>query len=193
MSTLGDLFARHGSDKYLHGYDRLYEQIIHPSTATLLEVGVGTRNPDGVDHTVHEWFPDDYQPGGSLRAWADYLPHATITGIDIEPDCVFTDGRITGLLCDSTNRDQVDETFSATPQFEVIIDDGDHTEWAQLRTLRSLWSHLARGGLYVIEDIATITIPHIVDIVGFDAWRTATMMPSQSCPLGFMVVAIEDA
>ena len=78
--TLGALFQRHGSDKYLHGYDRLYERIIKADTGSLLEVGIGTRNPDGVDHTVHEWFPADYQPGGSLRAWADWLPGAAVTG-----------------------------------------------------------------------------------------------------------------
>lgn len=191
MSTLGDLFAHYGSDKYLHGYDRLYERILKRDTGSLLEVGIGTRNPDGVDHTVHDWFPADYTPGGSLRAFADYLPGAYITGLDIEPDCVFAEGRITGLLCDSTSWGSVVETLGAAMYFDVIIDDGEHTEWAQLRTLRNLWPHLAPGGTYVIEDATTITVPHIVDIVGFDAWRTARMMPSQSCPLGFIAVAIE--
>ena len=191
MTVLGDLFARHGSDKYLHGYDKLYRKVIPADVSSLLEVGVGTRNPDGVDHTVHEWFPADYTPGGSLRAFAEWLPGIAITGIDIEPDCAFTDGTITSMVCDSTNWTQVNETLGDATQFDVIIDDGDHTEWAQLRTLRNLWPHLTPGGVYVIEDITTITIPHIVDLVGFEAWRTARMMPSQSCPLGFMAIAIE--
>ena len=193
MSVLGDLFARYGSDKYLHGYDGLYERIIKRDTASLLEVGIGTRNPDGVDHTVHEWFPEDYQPGGSLRAFADYLPGADIVGLDIEPDCVFTDGRITGLMCDSTNRERVDEILGEATTFDVIIDDGDHSEWAQLRTLRNLWPYLSQGGVYIIEDVAAITIPHVVDIVGFESWRTADIVPSQSCPVGFIAVAIWSA
>ena len=194
MSTLRKLFSHYGSDKHLHGYDRLYRQILTPGSVTsLLEVGVGTRNPDGIDHTVHEWFPDDYKPGGSLRAFADYLPDAAITGIDIEEDCVFTDGRIITMLCDSTNAEQVNETLGGTTQFDVIIDDGDHTEWAQLRTLRNLWPHLAPGGVYIIEDIATITVPHIIDVIGFEAWRTAVIMPSLSCPLGFLIVAVQQA
>ena len=188
--TLGALFQRHGSDKYLHGYDRLYERIIKADTGSLLEVGIGTRNPDGVDHTVHEWFPADYRPGGSLRAWADWLPGAAVTGIDIEPDCVFTEGRVTGLLCDSTNLESVTETFDAATLFDVVIDDGDHTAWAQLRTLRNLWPLVAPGGVYVIEDVATLIAPLVVDVVGFDAWRTADIVTSLSCPLGFIAVAM---
>jgi hypothetical protein len=37
--------------------------------------------------------------------------------------------------------------------FDIIIDDGLHTDTAQLQTLTNLWPLLKEGGIYVIEDI----------------------------------------
>lgn len=82
-------FEHHGTDKHLHGWHDLYQQILpwRGDVERVLEVGIGTLNPDAVSTTVG-YFPDDYEPGASLRAWADWFPNAHITGMDNQQDAV---------------------------------------------------------------------------------------------------------
>lgn len=184
--TLEELFNTHLTDKGTHGYHTFYEQLIsNPATiTTVLEVGIGTCNPDAVSTTVG-WFPDHYRPGASLRAWADYFPNAHIWGIDPQPDCMFDDDpRITTILGSSTSP-------LADLEFDVIIDDGDHSPASQLATLANLWPHVKPGGLYVIEDVYSVNIYDVADIVGLSNWCNTQLRPSQSWK--FVAIAIRKA
>jgi hypothetical protein len=49
------------------------------------------------------YMPDSYMPGASLRAWRDFFRNGSVHGIDVQPDCLFSEERITTHLCDSTN------------------------------------------------------------------------------------------
>ena len=156
-STTGDLvqlFTKYGTDKLINRYAPLYHAILHnrrDGIRSLLEVGIGTMLP-GVHSSMVGYAQDGYAPGGSLRAWRDYLPNATITGIDVQPDTQVTEDRIETLLCDSTNESQARNVLGER-RFDVIIDDGSHIDTNQLLTLRHLYPRLNPGGVYVIEDI----------------------------------------
>jgi hypothetical protein len=133
--TLAELAARHGTDKLLHGYCTPYEQHLGPfrdRPFRLLEIGV--------------------ERGASLRAWADYFPHATIIGVDIDPaDTVNTD-RVSTVVAD-INR------YQPGGPVDVVIDDGSHAAVDICAAHQLLWPHINPGGWYVIEDLSTQFFP----------------------------------
>lgn len=156
MDTLHDIIEHYGSDKNLSRYTPVYEVLFHSIRMVpirLLEIGIGTLLPDipstFIGNPRH--YPD-YKPGGSLRAWRDFFPKATVYGGDIADDCMFSEERITTLKFDSTSSEECDRALGGLT-FNVIVDDGLHTKEAQVATLKNLWPRLETGGIYVIEDI----------------------------------------
>lgn len=150
--TLEALFERYGTDKARNGYHVEYERILGPRRDTIrnvLEVGIGTLDP-AAHSTMVGYAAEHYKPGGSLRAWRDYLPNAHIMGLDTQPDTQFDEPNITTVLGDSTDSVYMDWLFNGGT-FDLIIDDGDHER--QFQTLIVLWPKLRRGGIYVIEDV----------------------------------------
>jgi hypothetical protein len=147
---------RSGSDKGKM-YGGLYEVLLQPTRyaiKSLVEIGIGTLIPNAPSSMVG-YASADYRPGGSLRAWRDFLPNAEIHGVDIAPDTELAEElRITTHVCDSTNSQQTElllKQIQTAP--DVIIDDGLHTKQAQIATLRNFFPALRGGGLYVIEDV----------------------------------------
>lgn len=154
--SVKDFLDREGSDKGTW-YGGLYDVLLQPyrqSIRCVIEIGIGTLIPDAPSSMVG-WAADWYRPGGSLRAWRDFLPYAEIHGVDVAPDTQFTDDRIHTYLCDSSDSEQVTAVlrFIANRTPELIIDDGLHTLDAQLRTLRNFLPILRNAGLYVVEDV----------------------------------------
>jgi hypothetical protein len=149
------LFERHGTDKscYAALYHALFKHL-RRYRLRLLEVGIGTLVPDAPSSMVG-WCTPGYRPGGSLRAWRDYFPHAEIHGIDIQPDTQFDEPGITTHLCNSLD----DEATARLARrlgagtFDVVIDDGSHFDRDQLTTLRNLYALVKPGGFYIIEDV----------------------------------------
>ena len=45
------------------------------------------------------------------------------------------------------------ETGAKNAPFDVIVDDGGHTNKQIRRTFEAFWPHVKRGGLYFIEDM----------------------------------------
>lgn len=156
VTDLGALFEHYGSDKTRSGYDTIYNTLLknqRKRITSVLEVGIGTLNPDAPSSMVGYAAPH-YQPGGSLRAWRDYFPNAHIVGIDTQPDTQFTENRITTWLVDSTNLTNLYVAL-LEQSFDLIIDDGDHHPTSQLITLNNLWPRVKPGGAYIIEDITS--------------------------------------
>ena len=92
------------------------------------------------------------QRGGSLKMWADYFPNAQITGIDIKKKCKKHESQRIKIIIG----DQADKKFLVKlGNFDIIIDDGGHTMTQQKTSLKYLWDHLNKGGIYVIEDLET--------------------------------------
>jgi len=144
MSSLAEIFARHGSDKSAHGYASVYAMLERPSA--LLEVGV--------------------DKGASLRAWAEWWPGLDIVGLD-----TFQRGYPAGFAplgnpcivqADSRTFDARRLYSPEKPFPSLIVDDGSHRPRDQAATLANLWPLLAPGGRYFIEDV----LP--VDLLGED-------------------------
>lgn len=132
----GDATRKHKS--YLATYARLLE---HRRDAPLriLELGVSS--------------------GASMLIWRDYLPRATIIGIDIAdpPDCLAGQPGIHFLHGGQDDPETLDRAaYIAGGFFDLIIDDASHIGYLTKRSFNYLFPRwLAPGGVYVIEDIGT--------------------------------------
>jgi hypothetical protein len=143
---LDQLFNQHGTDKGsksgdAHGYAVVYESFLRPvqdEKFNLLELGIGG--------------------GQSLAAWLDYLPSATIVGVDQHH------GKNYEQLTEHPRArlyqgDVTDPKLVQEEQFRIIIDDSDHALKTQIESLRLYWPRLEIGGYYVIEDLFVGDLP----------------------------------
>ena len=100
-AKLRELYDHYGSDKAkYHDYHLLYGSLLsEPTSVTaLLEIGLGTNNPHLVSNMGKRG-----RPGGSLRAFRDFLPKAQIYGADIDRQILFEEDRITTFFADQTD------------------------------------------------------------------------------------------
>ena len=155
-STLGTLFAKHGSDKHHHNYHPVYAEVIEKlgrdKPLAVLEIGLGAADP-----RVPNNMGVRGAPGASVRAWRDALPNAQIYGADIERSILFTETRIKTAFVDQLRP----ETFVVMCQdlgqdkFDLIVDDGLHSVYANINTLAFALNHLRSGGFVFVEDIVS--------------------------------------
>ena len=163
QDVLGSILMENKSDKSTtHNYNILYSYILgtlgRKNPLNLLEVGMGTNNPDLVSS-----MGADGRPGASLYSFRDYLPNAQIHGADVDRDILFQADRIKTSYVDQMNLQtfkDMNVTFGNV-KFDLIIDDGLHSIGANVNTLLYALDQVADGGWIVIEDI------HIPD-----NWRT---------------------
>ncbi len=157
MTSLETLITKYNSDKNNYGYPKVYESIFRnfkDKPINLLEIGIGTMIPGAHSTMVHVYGENgNYKPGASLRAFRDYFPNGNIYGGDVQLDCMFSEERINTLLFNSLVKEECDNTLKDL-QFDIIIDDGDHTNSSQETTFRNLWSRIKPGGYYFIEDVS---------------------------------------
>lgn len=149
--ALDPLARIYGTDKSsrFHGYTRHYAAHLgrrRRHIRCLLEIGIGGTTPLTGYDTV--------EGGQSLRMWQDYLPNARIVGIDIAAKAV------SGRRIRTERGDQSDPAFLAGVAgrhgpFDVVIDDGSHRGPDVKASFEALFPHVAPGGVYVIEDLAT--------------------------------------
>jgi hypothetical protein len=172
-AQLKTLFDKYGSDKSTyHDYHHAYGSILaDPDSVTdLLEVGLGTNNPEVVSNMSREG-----RPGASLFAYRDFLPNARIYGADIDRDILFEDERISTFFVDQTSPRSFDPIAAALPQeFDLIIDDGLHSPNANIATMAFALGKLKKGGWFVVEDISPAAVP---------VWRViSTLLPDRFKP-----------
>lgn len=131
------------TDKAALGYDKIYDQLFALGKETvekLLEIG------------IHK--------GDSLRVWRDFFPNGRIYGWDKNPKTMFKDDRIATQLVDHDKVQDVDKALNVIGgNIDIIIDDGSHYMDSQQILLSLLWKALKPGGLYIIEDLHTSTVP----------------------------------
>ena len=154
-NTISYYVERYGSDKVRSGYAQLYDSLmqnLQTSTQTLLEIGVGTLQPEIPSTFVGNpsLYPQ-YSPGGSLRAWRDFFPNAQIYGVDVAEDCRLKEDRIETFIFSSLDT-TVSNTHFQDNSLDIIIDDGLHTGIGQLYTMYNFFNKVKYGGLYIIED-----------------------------------------
>lgn len=134
-SALGRIFEGTDGIHKLRHYLPIYQAVL-TTTERMLEIGVDR--------------------GGSLRMWRQYMPDATIVGLDINPKAAQYDDperHIHVRIGDQTDigflRDVVDE-FGP---FDTVLDDGGHTPKQMIGSFQYLFPRLKPGGVYIVEDI----------------------------------------
>jgi cephalosporin hydroxylase len=139
--SLPDLAERFGTDKRprYHDYIWLYEQLLEArrqEPLRLMEIGVSR--------------------GRSLRMWAEYLPQATIVGVDRDPKREHDSNRVQTIVADQADRAQLAAVLERCGRdWDLIIDDGGHRMDEQQASLGALFPAVRPGGVYVIEDVHT--------------------------------------
>ncbi|MEK7113092.1 MAG: hypothetical protein AAB875_07320 [Patescibacteria group bacterium] len=131
-----------------HTYTPVYYDFLKDKgdVKKVLEIGIGSRES-------MNWNPEHHQVGASLKMWRDFFPEAHIYGVDIDETAIFQDDRITTYKLDSTRGGDISWLFKQTgTDFDVVIDDGSHRTYDQLRTFRLIFPHLKKDALYFIED-----------------------------------------
>ncbi|HEY1797855.1 MAG TPA: class I SAM-dependent methyltransferase [Stellaceae bacterium] len=158
IAELKQLFDHYGSDKSTaHNYHLLYGSILSDRTAAvkLAEIGLGSNDPAIVSNMGAK-----SAPGASLRAFAEFVPHGSIYGADIDEKILFETDRIKTYFVDQTKPASLKQLSDQLPgNFDLIIDDGLHSPHANIASLTALLPKLKQGGWYVIEDIAEAALP----------------------------------
>ncbi len=138
MKTIQEILQSYECDKHNdeeHSYGDVYADIFsnydRDSNISILELGV--------------------QRGGSLLAWKEYFPNATVVGVDI------TDTRLERYKKDSVEfilgdlRLVIDQLKDR--KFDIIIDDSDHFDGTIVWIIQNYWKLLNPKGVMAIEDI----------------------------------------
>ena len=144
MSELSALANKYGTDKGTnnssdHGYMTIYDLVLSPlrnSPISFVEIGV-----------FH---------GKSILAWREYFSHAKIYGIDISKDSLNKINGIDNVFPIQANQENREQLLSFAEEhgpFDVIIDDGGHSNKQQQISFACLFPYVASGGIYIIEDL----------------------------------------
>lgn len=177
--TLDLLFSAHDgnvSDKwslYVSTYERLFAEF-RDKPIRLLEIGT--------------------QNGGSLEIWGKYFANArVIIGCDVNPACAtlaFDDERISLVVGDANSAEVAQQIEAASPEYDIIIDDGSHKSSDIVRSFATYFQHLSEGGIYVVEDLhcsywgafegglhhpysSLAFFKRLLDVVNSEHWGTA--------------------
>ena len=147
-------FNFYGTDKVGHQYHLIYGEILSQlgveNRLNILEIGLGSQNPNIVSHMEKR-----FQPGASIRAFRDVAVNSQIYGADIDPEVLFSEERIQTACVDQMNPSSFIEMNKRflNIKYDLIIDDGLHAVSPNLNTLLFGISALKEGGWIVIEDI----------------------------------------
>ena len=144
--TLEELAFYYGTDKSHddHKYVDLYSTLFDP-----------------IKHRIRNVTEIGLAQGQSLQVWHDYFSAAHIWGVDIHPGVIGHarslfkgDPRVHILMANSRSQ-AITKLGLSLESMDVIIDDGDHYPVVMQKTLIKWWPYVRKGGLYIIEDIAT--------------------------------------
>jgi hypothetical protein len=93
----------------------------------------------------------------SIKMWLEYFPNAEIHGIDYIPNTVPAPAHFHRVNCEIEN--ELQEFSDKCGIFDIIIDDGGHTQLQQQLALKYLWSKASK--FYVVEDLHTSFHPRL--------------------------------
>ena len=172
---LTEIGIAYDCDKFTtHNFGPVYERYLGHLAGRpfkLLEIGIG-----GEDRELG---------GASLRVWEKYFKQAQIVGIDVYDKSALDTARITTVVCDQGNPEQLLELIKNHGPFDVIIDDGSHVASDTLTSLDILFIALQPGGWYIIEDIQTSFWPT------HKGTSTSVAMPIATTAISWLKFAID--
>jgi hypothetical protein len=164
MATLDDLAFKYRSDKtprLHHGYAPFYDAILAGrDIRKILEIGIGTATSYPNNYESSMAGIAGYQEGASLFMWEEFFPHAEIFALDIVEEILINRGRIKSFQCDQSKEASLAAAVEKIGTgFDLIVDDGSHVTAHQILTANYLVPRiLAKGGLYIIEDVNDVNI-----------------------------------
>jgi hypothetical protein len=157
ITPLCEIAFKYKTDKcpqIFHTYTPVYYAMFNDkreSFKKVLELGIGTKNT--MRHV------DNYTIGASLCTWRDFFPNAQIYGIDIDPEVIFQEERITTFLVDMRSREELIKMIERVgSDIDLVIDDGPHNIKSQVNTARTLMPLLNKGVTYIVEDVSKCDI-----------------------------------
>lgn len=134
------------------GYQDVYARALsHLKTASprVLEVGIGVNDPQSPSG-MGIW----HKPGASLVGWAKYFSGAEVHGADIDRRVLIDTSLYTTHWVDQRDANSLQSLVAAVDShLDLVVDDGLHTPEANGWTINALLPHLARNGVFIVEDI----------------------------------------
>jgi len=102
------------------------------------------------------------QSGGSTRVWKRYF-RGTLqyVGLDKDPRCKMfqsPEEAISIVIGSQLDKKVLKNVCTKYGPFDLIVDDGGHTNRMMLTSLNTLWSCMKDKGVYVIEDLHTLNM-----------------------------------
>ena len=99
--------------------------------------------------------------GGSIEMWSQYFPNANVYGWDHSDEFVnYVSGlnldRVKIAKCNQADEQDLNRALGEPGvKYDILIEDGSHLAWDQIKFMRNAWRYLKPGGIMVIEDIGT--------------------------------------
>lgn len=162
-----NLFIKYGSDKFINPYYKYYSNVLsHKTDINILEIGMGTKNPS-IPSTMFFYKQDkgfDSTPGGSLRAFRDFVTGSRVYGADVDKEILFEEDGIKTMKVDQLDKNELDDLFNGV-SFDFAVIDGLHHITSDVNSIISLISRMNVGSKLIIEDIAIFENWKIVDFI----------------------------
>ena len=131
-----------------HEYEVMYGEHLMPyyykhPEMKMLEIGLGCTMT--------------YGAGGSVKLWKKLFPRMDLWEAEYDTACVEqTDipPWLHVLVGDQSDPETLDRWIKESGgNFDVVVDDGGHTNCQIMTSFEKLWPHVKPGGLYFIEDL----------------------------------------
>jgi hypothetical protein len=151
METLDTIFNKYDTDKntLFHNYTRQYNTLLNDfrdKPIKYLEIGVFN--------------------GGSVNAMREAFKSAScILGLDIDNRCKAyedTENNIFIEIGDATDANFINTITKKYGTFDIILDDGSHTNKDVIKSFELLFPLLNDNGLYIVEDTICYKSPNYV-------------------------------
>jgi hypothetical protein len=152
MESLDIIFKKYNTDKNskFHNYTRQYDTLLsefRDKPIKYLEIGVFN--------------------GGSIKAIRETFKNSTcIVGLDIDSRCKnFQDveNNVFVEIGDATDASFINSVTQKYGTFDIILDDGSHTNKDVIKTFELLFPLLNDNGLYIVEDTICYKLHPYVD------------------------------
>ena len=152
LETITTIFSNNNTDKKesFHDYSRQYEKLLEDwreKNIKYLEIGV--------------------KDGGSILAMREVFKNAEcIVGLDIVNTCKKyenTDKNIYIEIGDATNKEFITNVINKYGTFDIILDDGSHTNEDVIKSFELLFPLLNDNGLYIVEDTVCYKSKHYIN------------------------------
>lgn len=151
MENLDTIFNKYNTDKNtsFHNYTRQYDVLLNnlrDKPIKYLEIGVFN--------------------GGSVKAFREVFKNSPcILGLDIDNRCkIYEDvkNNIHIEIGDATDSNFIQSITKKYGSFDVILDDGSHTNKDVINTFELLFPLLNDNGLYIVEDTICYKSPKYI-------------------------------